>query len=141
MIRLQRVVRLVSVLTVVVAAGAAFAAPFSGGRATNQPGSGVATIGSVAAQLGVKVADRADEEFTLGVQFTGSLEEPGKLAAFGIKGMHTGARVVAARISVDRVHVEADELDPPSRASVRLRMDSDGNLVRPPTVAAAPVGD
>jgi hypothetical protein len=70
----------------------------------------------------------------VGVQFTGSLVDPQKLAAFGITGMHPGARVVAARIAADRVYVEADELDPPSRASVRVSLDKDGNLVQPPRV-------
>lgn len=101
-------------------------------RLPPQPQIPITTIGQVAAQLGVKVPSRADEEFSLGVQFTGTLVDSAKLAGYGILGMHPGARVVAARIAADRVHVEADELEPPSRGVARLSLDADGKLVRPP---------
>lgn len=115
-------------------ADAAFSAPLSDGRASDDLRADAVTIGSVADQLGVKVTGRADEEFAVGVQFTSILVNPEKLAAFGIKGMHAGARVVAARLSADRVYVEADELDPPRRASARVSLDKDGKLVLPPKV-------
>ena len=89
------------------------------------------TVGDVAEQLGVKVGRQSEDEFTLGVQFTGTLVNPAKLASFGIEGMQSGARVVAARIGTELVHVEADELEPPRRASVQLRLDSNGKLSRP----------
>ena len=87
------------------------------------------TIGQMATQLGVKVPTaRADERFDIGVQFTSILVNPARLASFGIKGMHAGARVVAARIALDRVYVEADELEPPVRSSTHLEMDADGHV-------------
>ena len=130
MTRLQRFARgaslLVTLLSATAAASNKDAAPTSTGHL-------MATIGSVATQLGVKIADRGSEEFGLGVQFTGVLAEPDKLATFGIKGMHVGARVVAARVSPDRVVIEADEMEPaPARGSVRIRLDPDGKLLQPP---------
>ena len=89
------------------------------------------TIGSVAAQLGVKIIDRATEEFALGVQFSGSLEDTLKLPQFGLKGFHLGSRVTVARIAQDRVHIEADELDPPRSVYVRVRIDATGKIVAP----------
>lgn len=99
-----------------------------------------ATIASVSRQLGVKVFGRADEEFGLGVQFTGLLVEPDSLAAYGIPGMRAGARVVAFRIAADRVYIEADELEPPRRASNRVAIDVNGRLVRPPKAASSDGG-
>ena len=124
---LRRAARRIALLAAVTVASVAFAPPAD-------PHPAIATVGSVAEQLGVKVNSRADDEFTVGTQFTGNLVDAGKLASWGIKGMHPGARVVAARIAPDRVYVEADELDPPARASVRLPLDASGNIVRPPRV-------
>lgn len=126
MIRLQRVARSVSLFAILVLAVAAFAAP--------NPVPAPVTIGRVAVQLGVKVSDRVEDEFTLGTSFTGSLEDTLKIQSFGIKGMHPGARVTVARVAPDRVYIEADELDPPNRSSIRIRMEPDGTLVRPPKV-------
>lgn len=131
MIRLQRVVRSVSLLGVLVGAVAAFAAPVPD-RAP-APADLAVTIGQIAEQLGVKVPNRADEEFALGISFTGSLEDTLKFEEY-VKGMHVGARVTVARIAPDRVYVEADELDPPQRKSIRLRLNADGTLVKPPKV-------
>ena len=89
------------------------------------------TIGHVAAQLGVKIIDRATEEFALGVQFSGSLADTLKLPQFGLKGFHLGSRVTVARIAQDRVHIEADELDPPRSVYVRVRIDATGKIVAP----------
>lgn len=110
---------------VLVVAGTAFSAPAS----SVDP-----TIGRIAGQLGVHVAAYPDEDFTLGRSFTGTLQEPSKLAALGIPGMSVGARVVAARIAIDKVVVEADQLDPPKRTSARLSLDGAGKLARPPKV-------
>ena len=87
------------------------------------------THGSVAAQLGVKIASAPGDEFAPGSSFTGTLEKPEKLEPFGIKGMLPGARVTVARVSPVAVIVEADQLEPtPARSSVRLRIDADGKL-------------
>ena len=88
-----------------------------------------ATVGTIASQLGVKPNAFKDEEFIPGVQFTGVLEEPEKLASLGIKGMHKGARVTVACLSPDRVLVDVDELEPsPRREATRLRLDALGRL-------------
>ena len=89
------------------------------------------TIGNVAAQLGVKIIDRSTDEFALGVQFSGTLEDTLKLPRFGLKGFHLGARVTVARIAQDRVHIEADELDPPRSVYVRVHIDATGKIVAP----------
>lgn len=91
------------------------------------------TIGQIATQLGVKVPSRAEEDFTLGTSFTGSLEDTLKFEEY-ITGMHVGARVTVARIAPDRVYIEADEIDPPQKKSLRVRMNPDGTLVKPPKV-------
>jgi hypothetical protein len=91
------------------------------------------TIANVAAQLGVKIIERGTEEFALGVQFSGSLEDTLKLPQFGLKGFHVGSRVTVARIAQDRVHIEADELDPPRSVYVRVRIDATGKVMAPAT--------
>ena len=134
MIQLRSLGRSVSLFAVLVIAGTALSAPFPGRKAASDHGPAVVTISSIAQQLGVKVSSRADEEFDIGVQFSGSLVDPGKLAAFGFKGMNAGARVTAARLSQDRVHVEADEFDPPNTVVIRLRLDPNGKLTQAPKV-------
>ena len=91
----------------------------------------VPTVASIAAQLGVKVAERESDEFLVGVQFSGTLKDTTKLPAFGLKGFSVGARVTAARIAENRVHIEADALDPPRTEFVRVRIDADGKIVAP----------
>jgi hypothetical protein len=128
--RLERFVRRASLLAVFGFAGAAFTTPFVG---PTRPALIAPTIGSIAAQLGVRVeSSRADEEFTVGVQFSGSLEEPLKLSTFGVTGFAVGARVTVARIAPDRVHIEADEMLPVEHTEkVRVRIDADGRLLKP----------
>ena len=113
-------------------AGAALIAPSARPRESRLPSLNP-TIGTVAAQLGVKINDRATEEFSLGVQFSGSLEDTLKLPRFGLKGFHLGSRVTVARIAQDRVHIEADELDPPRSVYVRVRIDATGKILPPAT--------
>ena len=129
--RLERSVFRMSALAGVIIVGAAFAMPAADPPPANARGGAIISVGGIASQLGVKVPYRNDDEFSLGVQFTGTLVDPAKLAAFGISGMHAGARVIAARIRPDIVYVEADELEPPSRASAQLRLDTSGKLVKP----------
>lgn len=122
-------------LTLSTAALALLAVATSGFTARRPSGDGrIVTVGMVAGQLGVKVGFGEFQEFALGAQFTGTLDQPEKLAAFGLTGMHKGARVYAARIAADKVQVEADELDPPKRASAKLSMGPDGKLTAPPRV-------
>lgn len=73
------------------------------GFASRRPAADVriVTIGMIAEQLGVKIGYGEYKEFELGAQFTGTLEERDKLASFGLKGMHKGARVYAARVAAD----------------------------------------
>jgi hypothetical protein len=132
MIRPSRVASVLSFVAVLAAATTSFAPRSSDAKGTMPQRPVVVTIGSVAAQLGVKVVVGNESEFLVGASFTGTLSEPEKLATFGIKGMHAGARVTMVRMAPDRVYVEADELEPPSRASARLHLDPDGNIVQPP---------
>lgn len=91
------------------------------------------TLGAVADQLGVTIrAESSGDELALGASFTGSLDDPEKLAAFGIAGMHKGARVSVMRVAPDKIRVEADEIEPaPARAGVTLRVAADGKLLAP----------
>ena len=73
-------------------------------------------------------AEYLNEVFEIGVQFTGVLVEPRKLEAVSIRGMHAGARVVAIRVRPNRIYIEADELDPPARASAHVRLTAEGTL-------------
>lgn len=129
--RLQQLIGKACLVATLVIAGAAFT-----GRAPSERNT-VVTIGSIASQLGVSVAMGTDDEFALGVQFTGTLQAPEKLDLLGIAGMHAGARVYAARIGRDRVQVEADELNPPKRATAKLRLDDSGKLLAAPKPVAS----
>jgi hypothetical protein len=90
------------------------------------------TISSVALQLGVKVPPPESDTFGVGVSFTGLLEKPEKLAAFGIADMQQGARVVVMRVALDRVVVEVDQLEPPRSARAKLALDVAGRLSAAP---------
>lgn len=83
-------------------------------------------------QLGAKLQPRDDDELRLGASVTATLDNPDKLASFGLKGMHAGARVIVARIAPDKVRVEADEMDPkPTGTGATLKLDAGGGLVPP----------
>ena len=132
MIRPSRVASVLSLVAVLATATMSFASASTDTTSTVTRHPVAVTIGSVATQLGVKVVVGNESEFVVGASFTGTLSDPEKLATFGIKGMHVGARVTAVRMAPDRVYVEADELEPPSRASAKLHLDADGNLIQPP---------
>lgn len=84
---------------------------------------------SVASQLGASISPGQQGEFAVGTSITCLLVDPAKLAALGAPGMHAGARVTAARTSVERVHVEVDELEPaPVTKRLTLKIDSQGRL-------------
>ena len=88
-------------------------------------------ISEVATQLGVGLAGGMSGELAVGVSFTGTANDPAKLEALGIHGIHKGARVTVVRISEDKIFVEADELDPkPLRVNIRLKISPDGTLGR-----------
>jgi hypothetical protein len=83
-------------------------------------------------QLGVRLQPKDDDELRLGASVTATLKDPEKLAAFGVKGMHAGARVIIARVAPDKVRVEADEMEPaPANAAATIKLDAKGVLVAP----------
>jgi hypothetical protein len=102
-----------------------------------QPDVDPVQVGSVADKLGAKLFPNAPRELELGHSATTTLAEPEKLASYGIKGMHEGARVTITCVGPSRVRVEADEMEPVAqRATVTLRVSTDGSLTpvadRPP---------
>lgn len=89
-----------------------------------------AAITSLSAQLGVAALPHEGDQLEVGSTFTGMLDDPGKLAAFGIRDMHKGARVTVSRVAPDRIRVEADELEPKMvRSVVTLKLEDRGTLV------------
>ena len=126
MMNVKRIATLAAAVTALLLVCAAFARP-PRAVASVQP-----TVSGVALQLGVKLSPRQSEAFDVGVSFTGLLEKPEKLAAFGISDMQLGARVVVVRIALDRVLVEADQMEPARTARVRLALDVAGRLTAPP---------
>jgi hypothetical protein len=98
---------------------------------------------TLADKLGVKPSPNAPDDIEIGGSVTTSLSAPDKIAEYGIKGMHEGARVTITRIAPDRLRVEADEMEPTAaRSVVTLRVAADGSMTRvaerattkPPTV-------
>ena len=126
MMNVKRIATLAAAVTALLLVCAAFARP-PRAVASVQP-----TISGLALQLGVKLSPRQSESFDVGVSFTGLLEKPEKLAAFGIADMQLGARVVVMRIALDRVLVEADQMEPARTARVKLALDAAGRLTAPP---------
>jgi len=87
---------------------------------------------ALAEQLGAKLQPREDDELRIGMSFTAVLQSPEKLEAFGIKGMHAGARVTVARIAPDKIRVETDEMTPvEANGKATLKLDEKGALVAP----------
>lgn len=87
-------------------------------------------VGTLLKQLGAKPATtNFPSELELGRSITASLVAPDKLADYGIRGMHEGARVTVTRVAPDRVRVEVDELEPvAAKGTVTLRVGGDGSL-------------
>ncbi len=81
-------------------------------------------------KLGAKPATtNYPQDLELGRTITAMLVSPDKIAEYGIKGMHEGARVTVTRIGPDRIRVEADELEPVAAKGVAtLRVSADGSL-------------
>ena len=87
------------------------------------------SVGSVAEKLGAKAGPSSPRELELGRSATSTLDKPEKLAAYGIKGMHEGARVTITCIGPGRVRVEVDEMEPVARrGAVTLQVSTDGSL-------------
>jgi hypothetical protein len=88
---------------------------------------------TLADKLGIKTSSTAPDDIEIGSSVTASLASPEKIAQYGIKGMHEGARVTVTRIAPDRLRVEADEMEPVSnRATVTLRVGADGSMTPVP---------
>jgi hypothetical protein len=86
-------------------------------------------VGSVADKLGAKAGPSSPRELELGRSATSTLDKPEKLAAYGIKGMHEGARVTITCVGPSRVRVEVDEMEPVAqRGAVTLQVSTDGSL-------------
>ena len=125
--RAKRVATLGLAVTAALMLGGAFARPSAATPMPVQP-----TIGAVALQLGLKSPLRESDVFDVGVSFTGLLERPETLSGFGVVGMKQGARVVVARLALDVVIVEADQLEPARVARVKLAIDVAGRLSAAP---------
>ena len=95
-----------------------------------QQGIASASVKVIAEQLGARLQPRDDDDLGIGSSFTATLETPEKLAEFGIKGMHAGARVSVARVAPDKIRLEVDEMDPvPARGSATVKLDAKGALI------------
>jgi hypothetical protein len=108
-----------------------------------QPNVAPVPVGPIAVKLGVKQMPSTPIELELGRSATTILAEPSKLVAYGIKGMHEGARVTITCVGPNRVRVEADEMEPVYISEkVTLKVDADGGLTpvpdRPPTSPKPP---
>jgi len=94
-----------------------------------QPDVDPVSVGAVADKLGAKPMPNAPRELELGHSATTTLAEPQKIAPYGIKGMHEGARVTITCVGPSRVRVEVDEMEPVAqRATVTLHVSTDGSL-------------
>jgi hypothetical protein len=90
-------------------------------------------VDAVAEKIGVKGMPGAARELELGQSATTVLAEPQKIAEYGIKGMHDGARVTITCVGPNRLRVEADEMEPVSRSvTVTLVIGDDGSIVVAP---------
>jgi len=87
---------------------------------------------SIAQQLGTRLNPEQPQDLAVGVTLNGSLQEPEKLEKLGLVGLHKGARVTAMRVALQKLVVEADELDPvPLTRKATLRIDAQGRLSAP----------
>jgi len=85
---------------------------------------------ALAEQLGARIQPREDDELHVGASFTAVLDTPDKLSAFGLKEMHSGARVTVTRVAPDKIRVEIDEMSPaPASTAATLKVDAKGSLV------------
>jgi hypothetical protein len=105
------------------------------GPATAGPDVSMKTL---AEKLGIKPSPNAPDDIEIGRSVTTSLTSPEKIAQYGIKGMHEGARVTVTRTAPDRLRIEADEMEPvSSRAAVTVRVGADGSMTQVPERASS----
>jgi hypothetical protein len=91
------------------------------------------TVTAIVEQLGLQKPLRDDDSLEPGANFTGILKSPEKLSRIGLAGMSIGARVTVVRIAPDKMHVEADQVEPvAARKTVVLKVDESGKLVPMP---------
>ena len=94
-----------------------------------QQGSAPFTLGSIADQLGTKIAADRDRDLPVGGSMTGTLVDVSRITRFGINGMHEGARVSVFRSAPGKLIVEVDEMVPtPVTKKTTVRVDEKGNL-------------
>jgi hypothetical protein len=84
--------------------------------AAQRPGMDPVDLGPIAEKLGVKLMPSTPRELDPGHSATMSLVDSAKIAQFGIKSMHQGARVTITYVGPGRIRVEADEMDPELRS-------------------------
>lgn len=88
-------------------------------------------IGNIVEKLGSKVMPSSPRELELGHSATTTLAEPAKITAYGIKGMHEGARVTITCVGPNRLRVEVDEMEPVAKsATVTLKIAEDGSMTQ-----------
>ena len=96
-------------------------------------------VDAVMEKLGVKGLPNSPRELELGQSATTMLTEPGKIAPYGITGMHESARVTITCVGPNRLRVEADEMEPVSKSvTVTLHVAEDGALTVVPERAPPP---
>ena len=124
----------VGLISIALAAGTPV--PGAAQRAGGEPASGEVKQQAreivptrVADQLGVKLAPNQPAEFTVGTSLTAILTDSAKLASFGARDVHTGARVTITRVAPEKLRLEMDELDPvPRTTKLTLRIDGEGRI-------------
>jgi hypothetical protein len=115
---------LATCLTIPALAGAGAQEPRPQGAAAS------VSAKALAEQLGARIQPREDDELHVGASFTAVLDTPDKLSAFGLKEMHSGARVTVTRVAPDKIRVEIDEMSPaPASTAATLKVDAKGSLV------------
>src|SRR5262245_58195868 len=85
------------------------------------------TLGSIADQLGAKVASDRGKELAVGGSLTGTLIDPSKIVKLGITGMHEGARVSVFRSAPGKLIIEVDQMEPtPVTKRANAKLDEKG---------------
>ena len=106
-------------------------------------GATAVSVKSITEALGLKPATAsAPTSLDLGSTITFTLLEPAKIAKFGVRAMHEGARVTVTRVAPDRIRVEADEMEPLAvSAKVTLKVNADGSFTQVPDAQRGKPGE